>query len=74
MSNEKVHSPISEDRIQVKNFCIALGEMIIGRFAKMKTEYVSEEMVLCTRIDTHDNIPVTVTKAKVPFLTITLYR
>ena len=57
----------------VRNFCVALGKLLIGRFHKMSTEYVSDEMVLCTRLDYHDDIPVTVTKAKVPFLTISLY-
>lgn len=49
--------------------------MLIGRFAKMKTEFVSDDIVLCTRMDLNDNgIPVTVTKAKVPYLTVNLYR
>ena len=65
---------LSGDRLQVKNYCTALAEMLVGRFAKMETEYVSEHMVLCTRMDTHDNVPVTVTKAKVPFLTVQLYK
>ena len=61
---------LSSEFVQVKNFCTALAEMLIGRFGKMETEYVSEHMVLCTRLDSHDNVPVTVTKAKVPFLTV----
>ena len=65
---------LTDDHVKVKNYCSALGELIIGKFAKMKTEFVSEEMVLCTRMDTHDGIPVTVTKAKVPFLTVNLYK
>ena len=65
---------ISNDHMVMRNFCSALGDMLIGRFAKMSTEHVSDEMVLCTRLDTHDNIPVTVTKAKIPFLTVALYK
>ena len=65
---------LSSYYLQVKNYCVALAEMLVGRFAKMKTEYVSENMVLCTRLDSHDNTPVTVTKAKVPFLTVNLYK
>ena len=61
---------LSSEFVQIKNFCIALAEMLIGKFGKMDTEYVSEHMVLCTRLDNHDNVPVTVTKAKVPFLTV----
>ena len=48
--------------------------MIVGRFAKLSSEYVSENMVLCTRLDKHEDTPVTVTKAKVPYLTVALYR
>ena len=53
---------------------MALAEMMIGRFAKLKDEYTSEQMVLCTRLDNHEGAPVTVTKAKVPFLTVSLYK
>ena len=65
---------LSSELSQVRNYCVALAEMLVGRFAKMGTEYVSDSMVLCTRLDSHDNVPVTVTKAKVPFLTVNLYK
>jgi hypothetical protein len=48
--------------------------MLVGRFPKLESEHVSDNMVLCTRLDKHEGIPVNVTKAKVPFLTIALYR
>lgn len=47
-----------------------MAEMIVGRFSQMKIEYVSDDMVLCTRMDSHEGAPVTVTKAKVPFLNV----
>ena len=48
--------------------------MLVGSFSKMKTEYVSQNYVLCTRMDVHDGVPYTITKAKIPFLTVDLYK
>ena len=56
------------------NFCTAMASMVIGRFQKLKKEYVSDNMVLCTRLADHEGVPVTVTKAKVPFLNIDQYK
>ena len=51
-----------------------MAEMLIGRFAELKKEYVSDDMVLCTRMDLHEGVPVSVTKAKVPFLNVDMYK
>ena len=51
-----------------------MAEMLVGRFIELKKEYVSENMVLCTRMGTHEGVPITITKAKVPFLNTDLFK
>ena len=51
-----------------------MAEMLVGKFPELSKEYVSESIVLCTRMGIHEGVPITVSKAKVPFLNVDLYK